>query len=327
MEKLNGSERTLITGGAGFIGTNLVGYLSQRGFGNLVVLDNESLGDRRNIQEFDHEFIKGDIRDPRCLEAALRDAEIVVHLAADTRVMDSIADPVRNFDTNVIGTFQLLNLARAGGIRRIVVASTGGAILGEAQPPIHEEMVARPLAPYGASKLAAEGYCSAFCAAYGMSIICLRFSNVYGPGSFHKGSVVAHFFKRLMAGEDVVVYGDGSQKRDFLFVGDLMDGILQAIQLRRDGVFQFASGKATSINELLAEMRSVLGPQFTSRVIYRDFQAGEVRETWCDISKARRELGFNPCTTLPAGLRKTWDWFRAKGGLRLAAGRNQASLP
>jgi UDP-glucose 4-epimerase len=308
--------RILITGGAGFVGSNLVAHLAARGGHDIVVLDNESLGSRTTLAGLPHRFIPGDILDRDCLGRAMEGAEVIVHLAADTRVMDSIADPVHNYRNNVEGTFGLLLLARERKIPRIVVASTGGAILGDATPPIHEDMVARPLAPYGASKLAAEGYCSAFSAAYGMSIAALRFSNIYGPGSFHKGSVVAHFFKRLIHGEELVVYGDGSQRRDFLFVSDLMHGIERAMASRASGAFQMGSGRATSVNELLDAMRAVLGPKFASGVRYEGFRPGEVRDTWCNIDKARRELAFDPVTPLDEGLRRTWTWFEGEHARR-----------
>ena len=314
MEELKQGARILVTGGAGFVGSNLVRYLAGKGMKNIVVLDDESLGSRDSLAGTKHQFVKGDIRDRALLDRLSAGVEVIVHLAADTRVMDSIGNPARNFDTNVIGTFGLLEAARHAGVPRIVFASTGGAILGNATPPINEDMVARPLAPYGASKLAAEGYCNAFAAAYGMSIACLRFSNIYGPGSLHKGSVVAHFYKRLLAGEDIVIYGDGSQTRDFLFVEDLMHGIERAMVLRESGVFQLGSGRPTTLSELLAEMQAVLGAKFRSRIVKESFRAGEVRDTWCDISKARRVLGFSPDTPLREGLRRTWQWFEMAGG-------------
>lgn len=308
--------RILITGGAGFVGSNLAAHLAARGGHDLVVIDNESLGSRETLAGLPHRFIKGDILDRDCLGAAMDGVDAIVHLAADTRVMDSIADPVHNYRNNVEGTFGLLLLAREKKIRRIIMASTGGAILGDATPPIHEDMVARPLAPYGASKLAAEGYASAFAAAYGLSIASLRFSNIYGPGSFHKGSVVAHFYKRLIHGEELVIYGDGSQRRDFLFVLDLMNGIERALTNPVSGVFQMGSGRATSLNELLDAMRAVLGPKFTSNVRYEDFRPGEVRDTWCNIDKARRALEFDPATPLAEGLRRTWAWFEEEHARR-----------
>ena len=308
MEKLK-EKRILITGGAGFIGSNLVRYLANIGADEIIVFDDESLGDRKNIADIKHVFIKGDVRDVESLKAAIDGMEIIVHLAADTRVMDSIEDPVKNFEVNVIGTFNILKLARQARVKQIIIASTGGAILGDAEPPIHEAMVARPLSPYGASKLAAEGYASAFSAAYGMPVTCLRFSNIYGPGSFHKGSVVAHFFKHILTGEDLIVYGDGSQTRDYLFIQDLMKGIAGALQSNSHGVFQLGSGIPTSINELLSAMKSSIGSDFKSNVRFTDFRAGEVRHTWCNIDKAGKELGFSPATSLSEGLAATWDWF------------------
>ncbi len=301
--------RILITGGAGFVGSNLVAHLASTTTHDLVVLDNESLGSRSSIQSHRHSFIKGDILDATCLRQAMNGVDVVVHLAADTRVMDSIANPQHNFRNNVIGTFQLLDMARLMRTPRIVIASTGGAILGNVTPPIHERMMAQPLAPYGASKLAVEGYASAFAAAYNMSVVCLRFSNVYGPGSLHKGSVVAHFCKSLRVHDDLVVFGDGSQCRDFLYVGDLMLGIERIISSDAGGVFQLGSGAPTSVNELLDALRRILGNKFASAIRYEPFRAGEVRDTWCDISKARAMLGFEPETRLEDGLRQTWSWF------------------
>ena len=167
-----------------------------------------------------------------------------------------------------------------------------------------------PLAPYGASKLAVEGYCSAFAGAYGFSAMSLRFSNVYGPRSYNKGSVVAHFFKRILAGEDLVVYGDGSQTRDYVFVEDLCEGILRAMKSEGSGVFQLGTGKPTNINELLELIKGVVGSGFPFAVRYEDFRPGELRHTWCDITKARRALGYDPKTPVHDGLARTWGWFR-----------------
>ena len=155
-------KRLLVTGGAGFIGANLISRLCRSGEWDVTVIDNESLGSRTSLANLPVKFIAGDICDESMLRSALAGMNSVVHLAADTRVMDSIANPVHNFHNNVFGTFQVLRLAHEAGVTRIINASTGGAILGEVPAPVHEEMVAHPLSPYGASKLAAEGYCMAF---------------------------------------------------------------------------------------------------------------------------------------------------------------------
>ena len=304
------ATRLLITGGAGFIGVNLVDELRRVPDYDITVLDNESTGRFERIAARGIRTLRGDIRDAEILRQALDGVETVVHLAADTRVMDSIADPALNFDINVAGSFQLLRLARDAGVTSFVNASTGGAILGDAPSPVHEEMPPRPLSPYGASKLAVEGYCSAFAGSYGMKSASLRFSNVYGPGSFHKGSVVAHYLKRLLNGDELVVFGDGSQVRDFLFVGDLVRGIRAAITNGVSGVFQLGSGRPTSVNELIAAIGRTVAGETAVRVQYAPFRPGEVHTTWCDISKARAAFGFEPATSLADGLSTTWTWFR-----------------
>jgi UDP-glucose 4-epimerase len=299
--------KVLITGGAGFIGRHLSDYLSTAGNCAVTVIDNESLGDRRHLDLDSVRFIPGDLRNRDDLGAALEGQDAVVHLAADTRVMDSIENPAHNFENNVIGTFNLLELCRELGVRRVVAASTGGAILGDVVPPVHEDMAPQPTSPYGASKLMLEGYLSAYTSSFGMTGCALRFSNIYGPKSFHKGSVVAHFFRRILADEPLVVYGDGSQTRDFLFVGDLVEAIRTAIDSDTSGSFQLGSGVPTSVNTFLDLMRNVTGREF--EVVYKDFRPGEVRETWCQIDKAREALGFAPATSLEHGLRQTWEWF------------------
>ena len=304
-------RRVLITGGAGFIGSNLVAHLAAAGSYEIVVLDDESLGSLERLREHGVRAIKADILDDAALDRALEGVEIVVHLAADTRVVESIENPEKNFHVNVLGTFRLLQKARAAGVERFVNASTGGAILGEVTPPIDETMAANPASPYGASKLAAEGYCSAFHQAYGLSTISLRFSNIYGLRSWHKGSVVAGFFKRILNNEELVIFGDGSQVRDYLFAGDLVMGIERAMQSTVAGPVQLASGCPTSLTELVDLMLGIVGSDYDIRIRHEPFRAGEVRATWCDISRARDVLNFEPRTSLEDGLRRTWNWFQS----------------
>jgi UDP-glucose 4-epimerase len=303
-------KKILITGGAGFIGRHLADYLASRDDTAVTVIDNESLGDRKHLDLDKVRFIHGDLANRDDLSAALADQDAVVHLAADTRVMDSIENPQHNFDNNVIGTFNLLELCRHLGVGRVVAASTGGAILGDVEPPVHEEMAPRPTSPYGASKLMLEGYLSAYSSSFQVSGCALRFSNIYGPRSFHKGSVVAHFFKQVLAGEPLVVYGDGSQTRDYLYVGDLVEAIRAAVDSDVQGPYQLGSGKPTTLNQLIDVMRTVTGRDL--EVVYRDFRAGEVRDTWCQVDKARQGFGYDPSTSLEDGLAATWAWFEAQ---------------
>lgn len=305
--------KTLITGGCGFVGSNLVRAITERGGPDrLAVLDDETMGSPSDLPDIALDYYKGDIRDPGAVARAIAGCDTIIHLAANTRVIESIEDPTLNFEVNVRGTFNMLMAARDAGVRRVVIASTGGAILGDVEPPVHEGMVPQPAAPYGASKLAGEGYGYAFAGSYGMQVTVLRFSNVYGPRSYRKGSAVAHFFKQVIDRKPITVYGDGSQIRDFVFVGDLCQGILQAVDAEVSGVFQLGSGRPTTINDLLVTMKQVVGADRWPEVRFADWRAGEVRRTYCDISKAQRAFGFQPATPLPGGLEKTWRWFMSQ---------------
>ena len=300
--------KILVTGGCGFVGANLIGLLVPQGH-VVRVLDDESMGRRSDIDAFDVEFLKGSITDAEMVASAVEGVDAVVHLAADTRVIDSIANPVKNFQSNVVGSFNLLQAMREASVERIVAASTGGAILGEVPCPVHEEIVPRPLSPYGASKLAMEGYLSAFGGAYGFKWASLRFANVYGPYSLRKESVVALYFRKIMNGEDLTVYGNGEQIRDYVYSTDLAEGVVSALAAEAVGVFQLGTGIPTSLNQLISEMRETVGPLGDFKVSYVDKRAGEIVNTYCDISKARAAFGYNAPTSLREGLHKTWSWL------------------
>ena len=298
----------LVTGGCGFLGVNLVKRLRDRG-NAVCVFDNLSTGRQEDIASLGAQVIVGDVRDARALFDVAKGADVVVHLAAHTRVIESIADPDLNFDVNVVGTKNVLQACRDAGVQKLVFASTGGAILGDQKPPVHEEMVPRPLSPYGAGKLAGEAYCSAFAGSFGLNTVALRFSNVYGPFSYHKGSVIAQFFRDLLQGKRLIVYGDGSQTRDFVFVEDLVEAVLLAEQVDTPGdVFQIASGRETSLNELIA-MICKLVPDRDLNISYEPARRGEVSRNYAKIEKARETLGYEPRVSLDEGLRRTWQWF------------------
>ena len=299
----------LVTGGCGFIGVNLVSRLVARGQ-RVRVLDNLSLGTPQDLDP-GAELIVGDIRDSAAVAKAAHGMEIVVHLAAHTRVVESVSDPQLNFEINAAGTLNVLRAAAAAGAQKFIFASTGGAIVGEQELPVHEGMVPCPKSPYGASKLAGEAYCSAFCGSFGLNTVALRFSNVYGTYSHHKGSVIAQFFKHLIEGEPLVIYGDGRQTRDFLYVDDLIDAVLLAAKANVPGqVFQIATGRETSLTDLVALMREVVGHQLN--VQYQPPRAGEVFRNYASIAKARNVLGYEPRTSLREGLHLTWEWFSSR---------------
>ncbi|MGZ4688621.1 MAG: NAD-dependent epimerase/dehydratase family protein [Acidimicrobiia bacterium] len=297
-----------MTGGCGFIGVNLARVLRAAGY-EPVAYDNLSTGRLGDGNAAGYaEVIEADVLDAESLTAAATGVHGVVHLAARTGVVDSVHDPRGDLDVNVGGTLNALLAARDGGASAFVFASSG-APLGSADPPGHEGLAPRPLSPYGASKLAGEGLCSAFAGSYGLPSTALRFTNVYGPFSYHKGSVIAAFMKRIIEGEPLVVYGDGSQTRDFLFVDDLCDAVVAVLDRRPpDALYQLGTGIETSVNELVDQ----LGATFPEREIairYEPARPGEIARSYSDISRAREALGFNPSVGLAEGLSLTRDWF------------------
>jgi UDP-glucose 4-epimerase len=313
--------KMMITGGCGFIGANLVRQIVERDRGEeLAVLDNETMCAPESLPKVPLAYHKADVCDQAALTRAFAGCDAVIHLAANTRVIESIADPRLNFEVNARGTFNTLLAARDAGVKRVVLASTGGAILGDVSPPVHEGVVPQPMSPYGASKLAAEGYGHAFAGSYGMRVTMLRFSNVYGPLSYHKTSAVAHFFKQILNRQPITIYGDGSQTRDFVYVDDLCRGILQAIDADVAGVFQLGSGNPTSLSELLGAMQDIVGKDRWPKIHYVPWRTGEVRRVWCDISKSSRVFGFRPDTPLTEGLKTTWQWFLSQASQQASAG-------
>jgi UDP-glucose 4-epimerase len=302
----------LITGGCGFIGINLLDFFQKNTSNQIIVLDNLSIGKSEYLKEFDVEFIEGDIRDLYLVNQIMKKVDAVIHLAADTRVIDSIENPDYNFDVNVTGTYNLLCSARNHEVEKFVMASTGGAIVGNESPPVNEKMVPRPISPYGASKLCGEAYCSAFAGAYGMKTVCLRFSNVYGPRSYHKGSVIAHFFKQILKRVPLIIYGNGEQTRDFIYVDDLSEVIQKALFVKDGGQpYQLGTGVETSIHELVELIKHCVRNSNSFKIKYAPARKGEIIRSFSDISCARTNLGFSPSVTLQEGLERTWAWFQS----------------
>ena len=302
--------RVLVTGGAGFIGVNLAPVLARHGYATRC-FDDFSTGHRADAERASYdEVVQGDILDADALLDAARGCTHVVHLAAQAGVPTSVEDPLRDCELNVRGTLHALLAARDAGAAGFVFASSS-APLGEITPPAHEEMPARPTSPYGASKLAGEGYCSAFAGSYGLPTVVLRFSNVYGPYSYHKGSVVAAFCKQALVGQPLVVYGDGSQTRDFVFVEDLCEGIAAAVAHDRGGlVAHLASGTETSVREVAGKIAERVGGV---TVEHEPARTGDVERSAADISVARDVLGYAPRVALDEGLDRTVAWFRESG--------------
>jgi UDP-glucose 4-epimerase len=347
-------RRILITGGCGFVGANLVNNLLRKGFGYIRILDNLSTGSRGNLEDAFQEhgkiiskikdnkinyifknilsknphnraiidLIIGDIKSHEICLKATRKIDVVVHLAAHAGVIPSIEDPFYDFKVNAGGTLNLLHASIQNGVDKFIFASSNAPI-GDQIPPMNEEKVPKPLSPYGASKLAGEGYCSAFFSSYGLKTLTLRFSNVYGPYSTHKNSVIAEFFKKICDGNHLTIYGDGSQTRDFLFIDDLCNAVLKVINYQNNNIegidsskvwgsiFQIASGAETSINNLFNKIKSLAEPDIKRKVNFKfePFRKGEILRNYSDISLAKKILGYYPEFSLDEGLKITWNWF------------------
>ena len=305
--------KILVTGGAGFIGSTLVRKLVNLE-NHVVVVDNFSRGSKHFLPVGQDIVVNHlDIRETDLITKAAEGCDAIVHLAAYGSVVESVADPTENYSVNVEGTFSVLNAAKRAGVRKLIFASTGGALIGNAIPPVSELSLPRPISPYGASKLAGEGYCCAFANAYNMDIIALRFANVIGPQSLHKKGAVTNFFKSIINGEPIIIYGDGSSTRDFLYVDDLCQGIIKAINSNLFGfnVFHLASGKETTIRQL-AELCIEISEHAGHPLIFKTKRDGEVERNFALSLAANVELGFDPVVSLVDGLARTWKWIKSQ---------------
>jgi len=307
---------TLVTGGRGFIGVNLVQKLSETR--DVRVLDNLYRSSPTGWSEGTSSMFIGDILDPSSLKNPLVGVLDVVHLAAYGSVVESIADPVANFATNAQGTLNILNSAVSAGARRFVFASTGGALIGDTEPPVNELALPKPISPYGASKLCGEAYCHAFAKSYNLETICLRFGNAYGPHSAHKKGAVTMFIKALMDDEPIVIYGAGDASRDYIHVDDLCSGISMALEAPIMGgdVFHLASGRETTVLELAKLLCKIAGKP-NHPIQFKPSRRGEVARNFADYSKAKNTLNFQPVWTIEDGLAQTWEWFQKQSELTL----------
>jgi len=304
------TQRLLVTGGCGFVGANLIRLLLADGR-MIRVLDDLRSGREEYLAGLDVEIVKGAIGDTDLVEKLLSDADAVVHLAAAGSVVESVAEPRANFEANAYGTFSVLDAARRAGIERMVFSSTGGALIGNATPPVNEQSLPKPISPYGASKLAAEAYCHAFAHAYGIRTVSLRFANLYGPFSGHKKGAITKFFQAIHEGEPVVIFGDGSASRDFMYVDDICNGIRLGLTADVPGgtVAHLATGVETSVSDLADACRRVAGRP-DHPIEYRPARPGEVGRNFATYDLARELLGFTPSVALEEGLARTWDWLR-----------------
>ncbi len=308
-------KNILVTGGAGFIGSNLVDRLSPRN--RVIVLDNLSSGLLSNLEKSKDliRFIKGDILDKDLIKDIVTEVEFVFHLAANVGNVRSIEDPLFDMEVNIKGTINLLEACLKSNIKRFVYSSSG-AIFGEAKYlPIDEDHPLNPESPYGVSKLAAEKYCFAYYKVHGLPITALRYFNAYGPrqGSSGYANIIARFFQKIREGKPLTIFGDGRQTRDFVFVEDIVKAnILAATHPDAVGeIFNIATGRENDVNKLVTIINQLSKQK--NKVIYTDSRAGEVKHSRAKIEKARRILGYNPEINIEEGLPLTWQAEMTKG--------------
>lgn len=305
----------LVTGGAGFIGSNLIEKLLQKGE-KVKALDNFSTGKKENIKDFlkdpNFQFFKIDLRNKRELRKAFAGVDFIFHLAALSSVIDSIFDPQSTFENNVIGTLNLLNVARKYKIKKIVFASSA-AVYGPGSNSQREDIIPNPISPYALSKLIGEKLCQLFSRIYNIPTICLRYFNVFGPWqdpNSEYAAVIPKFITAYLKNKSPIIFGDGEQVRDFTFIEDVVEASLKAAnsKFRSGEVFNVASGKSISVLELVKILNEIFSRNI--KPIFRKERPGDIKFSFADITKIKKNLSWNPKTDIRKGLIKTIEWFK-----------------
>ncbi len=308
-------SKYLITGGAGFIGSNIVRTLVERGE-NVRVLDNLSTGKLKNIEEYLQkiEYIEGDFTDLDIAKKAVEGVDYVIHQGAIPSVPRSIDDPIKTNEANILGTLNMLIASRDAGVKRFVYAASSSAYGDSPIMPKVETMPTAPISPYAIQKLTSEQYCQNFHTLFGLETVCLRYFNVFGPNQDPESvysAVIPMFIKKMLAGESPVIYGDGTTSRDFTFVDNNVDANLRACVAEKGcggEVVNIACGYEISLNELMEKINEILGANIMP--IYKEERKGDVKHSLADISKAKKLLGYEPIVGFEEGLKKTVEFYR-----------------
>lgn len=309
------TSKVLVTGGAGFIGSNLADGLIRQG-AKVRIIDNFSTGFRENLDEIngDFEFIEGDITDPDTVTKAVAGVDVVFHEAALPSVPRSVEDPAETHRVCVDGTFNLLLKSKEAGVRRFIYAASSSAYGNQPVLPKVETMRADPLSPYAAAKLTGELYCRAFNSVYGLETFSLRYFNVFGPrqnpSSMYSG-VISRFIDALMKGETPVIFGDGEHSRDFTYVDNVVDANIKAAQtaVGLGETLNVANGERITLNQLLDVLKKITGREGVEAE-HQPPRAGDVRDSQADNARAVECLGYERLVDLEEGLRRTIDWWK-----------------
>ncbi|MBN2567248.1 SDR family oxidoreductase [Candidatus Woesearchaeota archaeon] len=306
--------RYLVTGGTGFIGSNIVLELVRRGE-EVRVLDNNSTGDPRNVDAVKGriELIRGDIRDLLTVREAVKDVDFVLHQAALCSVPRSVDDPIASNEHNVSGTMNVLVAARDAGVKRVVYAASSSAYGDTPTLPKEEDMPAAPTSPYGVSKLVGEYYCKVFHAVYGLETVSLRYFNVFGPHQTPDSpyaAVIPLFMKAALLGKRPVVFGDGEQTRDFTFVTNNVNANILACTAKKAAgeTINIATGETISLNRLLERIADLTGTRIEAE--YKDERAGDIKHSLASIEKAKRLLGYEVEVGFDEGLERSYGWYK-----------------
>lgn len=308
----------LITGGAGFIGSNIAYELVEKG-NNVKIIDNLATGKKENISGIlDRvKFIQGDIKSLGLLKNSMEDVDYVLHQAAIPSVPRSIKDPILSNDSNINGTLNVLIAARDCGIKRVVYASSSSVYGDTPTLPKKEDMTPNPKSPYAVTKLTGEYYCKVFYEVYGLETVCLRYFNVFGARQDPKSeyaAVIPKFITAMLHDNRPEVYGDGLQTRDFSYIENVVDANILSCKAKNapGQVFNIACGERTTLNNLIDVLNEILNKDI--KPIYTNTRPGDIKHSLADVSKAREVLGYNPKYNLKQGLEKTIEWYKKQGG-------------
>lgn len=301
--------KAIITGGAGFIGSNLAEVLSRDN--EVIIVDDLSTGNEANISGLEIELVKGSVTDLDLLRKIFKGADYVFHQAAIPSVPRSIKDPVSTNEANVNGTLNVLIAARDCGVKKVIFASSSSAYGDTPELPKREDMNPNPLSPYAVTKLIGEYYCNVFDEVYDLKTAALRYFNVYGPKQdphSDYAAVIPKFIKRIQEGKPPIIYGDGNQTRDFTSVDDVVSANILAAESDAKGVYNVAMGKRITINELANVIMAIMGRDLDP--IHEKPREGDVLHSLGDITKAKKDFGYAPGDKLEANLKETVKWFR-----------------
>lgn len=310
------SRKIAVTGGAGFIGSNLAQALAEKN--EVIVIDDLSTGKLENLAGIKARLVEGSITDLQLLKRTFEDVDYVFHLAAIASVQKSVEDPIYANQVNASGTLNALLAARDAGVKRIIFASSSAIYGDDQQLPKREDMVPRPCSPYAVAKLAGEHYARIFQELYGLQATSLRFFNVFGPKqdpSSEYSGVISRFIAAALDGRESTIYGDGEQTRDFVYVADVVRALILAASSSKTGIFNVARGESVSLNRLLQMIGKAAGIEAEAK--YGPPRPGDIKHSLADV-RAGQLIGYSPQWSVEEGLRETVRWFRAeklRGGI------------